>query len=75
MGTIGKLGRWMAGTTLGLGLVLVPMIPRVDGASSVAASCTIECTPAACCTVREDGSICDCCWRGDPCDVSSGGPN
>lgn len=74
MGVIGKLGRWMAGTALGLGIVLMPIIARADGATTAVRHCSLECTPTACCTVHEDGSICDCCWKGDPCDVSSGGP-
>ena len=68
-----KVGRWMAGAVLGLGIALAPAVLRVEATTVVPAACTLECTPLACCKVRADGAICSCCWRGDSCDESSGG--
>lgn len=42
MGTIGKLGRWMAGTALGLGIVLMPIVARADGATTAVGHCSLE---------------------------------
>lgn len=57
-----KLARWLAGTMFGLGVALAPLVFSAELATA-SASCSLRCTDCVCCTVREDGSLCDCMGR------------
>ena len=59
-----KLTRLVLGAVVGLAMTL--SAPPFNGQAATAAAasgCVLQCTPVACCTVDDDGDICDCEWK------------
>ena len=59
-----KLTRLVLGAVVGFAMTLsAPPFTGQAATASGASKCVLQCTPTACCTVDDDGDICDCEWK------------
>ena len=62
-----KLARIVLGAIVGVALAFSAIVFTDDvvAEAAVGSHCVLECTPVACCTIDDDGTICDCVWKDD----------